>query len=176
MTVDAANDPEERRREPRRLRDLIAGGENWLTARIIQHAKARGYTPFTSTLEQAWLASIRGLSAPLIAALDEGRPFGAVAAEADYSRDPIALYGIEAAKRHRSRGVTLGLFLGLMKSYRQTYVELVTGPDSRDEDRPTNRAIVDSFFDRMEVGFCDEWSGRPADEQFERACHVVESS
>ncbi len=30
MTVDAANDPEERRREPRRLRDLIAGGENWL--------------------------------------------------------------------------------------------------------------------------------------------------
>ena len=91
-----------------------------------------------------------------------------MAAEADYSRDPIALYGIEAAKRHRSRGVTLGLFLGLMKSYRQTYVELVTGPDSREEDRQENRAIVDSFFDRMEVGFCDEWSGRPADEQFEQ--------
>ena len=168
MTVDAANDPEERRRESRRLRDLIAGGENWLTARIIKYAKERGYTPFTSTLEQAWLASIRGLSAPLITALEEGRPFGAVAAEADYSRDPIALYGIEVAKRHRSRGVTLGLFLGLMKSYRQTYVELVTGPDSRDEDRQANRDIVDSFFDRMEVGFCDEWSGRPADEQFEQ--------
>jgi signal transduction histidine kinase/CheY-like chemotaxis protein/HPt (histidine-containing phosphotransfer) domain-containing protein len=168
MTADAANDPKEHMPEPRRLRDLIAGDENWLTARIIKYAKERGYTPFTSTLEQAWLASIRGLSAPLIAALDEGRPFGAVAAEADYSRDPIALYGIEAAKRHRSRGVTLGLFLGLMKSYRQTYVELVTGPDSRDEDREANRAIVDSFFDRMEVGFCDEWSGRPADEQFEQ--------
>jgi signal transduction histidine kinase/CheY-like chemotaxis protein/HPt (histidine-containing phosphotransfer) domain-containing protein len=154
--------------EPRQLRDLIAGSENWLTARIIHYAKERGYTPFTSTLEQAWLASIRGLSAPLIAALDEGRPFGSVAAEADYSRDPIALYGIEAAKRHRSRGVTLGLFLGLMKSYRQTYVELVTGPDSREEDRQANRATVDSFFDRMEVGFCDEWSGRPADEQFEQ--------
>ena len=81
MTVDAANDPEERRREPRRLRDLIAGGENWLTARIIKYAKERGYTPFTSTLEQAWLASIRGLSAPLITALEEGRPFGAVAAK-----------------------------------------------------------------------------------------------
>ena len=168
MTVDAANDSEGRRREPRKLRELIAGGENWLTARIIHHAKARGYTPYTSTLEQAWLASIRGLSAPLIAALDERRPFQAVAAEADYSHDPIALYGIEAAKRHRSRGVTLGLFLGLMKSYRQTYVELVTGPEAREEDRQANRAIVDSFFDRMEVGFCDEWSGRPADEQFEQ--------
>ena len=168
MTADAANDAKERLPEPRRLRDLIAGGENWLTARIIRYAKERGYTPFTSTLEQAWLTSIRGLSAPLIAALDECRPFGAVAAEVDYARDSIALYGIEAAKRHRSRGVTLGLFLGLMKSYRQTYVELVTGPDSREEDRQENRAIVDSFFDRMEVGFCDEWSGRPADEQFEQ--------
>jgi PAS domain-containing protein len=168
MFADIAKDPRKRMPEPRRLRDLIADSENWLTARIIQHAKERGYTPFASTLEQAWLASIRGLSAPLIAALDEGRPFGAVAAEADYSRDPIALYGIEAAKRHRSRGVTLGLFLGLMKSYRQPYVELVTGPDSREEDRRENCAIVDSFFDRMEVGFCDEWSGRPADEQFEQ--------
>jgi PAS domain-containing protein len=168
MTADAANDPSKATPQSRRLRDLIAGGEPWLTARIIQHAKQRGYTPYTSTLEQAWLASIRGLSAPLIAALDAGRPFAAAAAEADYSRDPIALYGIEAAKRHRSRGVTLGLFLGLMKSYREAYVELVTGPQSREEDRPNNRAAVDRFFDRMEVGFCDEWSGRPADEQFEQ--------
>ena len=168
MTAETANDARERISELRRLRDLIAGDEHWLTARIIHFAKERGYTPFTSTLEQAWLASIRGLSAPLIAALDEGRPFVAVAAESDYSRDPIALYGIEAAKRHRSRGVTLGLFLGLMKSYRQSYVELVTGAESPEGDREKNRAIVDSFFDRMEVGFCDEWSGRPADEQFEQ--------
>ena len=168
MTADFANDPTEPAQASRRLRDLIAGGEHWLTARIIDHAKARGYTPYTSTLEQAWLASIRGLSAPLIAALDAGRPFEAVAAEADYARDPIALYGIEAAKRHRSRGVTLGLFLGLMKSYRESYVELVAGPQAREADRERNRAVIDSFFDRMEVGFCDEWSGRPADEQFEQ--------
>ena len=41
-------------------------------------------------------------------------------------------------------------------------------PRPHEEDRQENRAIVDSFFDRMEVGFCDEWSGRPADEQFEQ--------
>ena len=111
----------------RRLRDLIAQNETWLTAQIIHYAKERGYTPFTSTLQQAWLASIRGLSAPLIAALDEGHEFAAVTAETDYARDPIALYGIEAAKRHRTRGVTLGLFLGLMKSYRETYLDLVAG-------------------------------------------------
>jgi signal transduction histidine kinase/CheY-like chemotaxis protein/HPt (histidine-containing phosphotransfer) domain-containing protein len=152
----------------RRLRDLIASSENWLTARIIHYAKERGYTPFTSTLEQAWLASIRGLSAPLIAALDEDRPFAAVHASADYAHDPIALYGIEAARRHRTRGITLGLFLGLMKSYRETYKDLVDTIDTSPAERAANRRIIDSFFDRMEVGFSDEWSGKPADEQFEQ--------
>ena len=42
MTADAANDPKERMPEPRRLRDLIAGGENWLTARIIQLRQGAG--------------------------------------------------------------------------------------------------------------------------------------
>ncbi len=152
----------------RRLRDLIAQNETWLTAQIIHYAKERGYTPFTSTLQQAWLASIRGLSAPLIAALDEGHEFAAVTAETDYARDPIALYGIEAAKRHRTRGVTLGLFLGLMKSYRETYLDLVAGSAVPPAERRANRLVIDSFFDRMEVGFCDEWAGKPADEQFEQ--------
>jgi signal transduction histidine kinase/DNA-binding response OmpR family regulator len=166
--MTATSDRTQRTHEPRGLRDLIADGEDWLVARIISHAKARGYTQYTSTLEQAWVTSVCGLSAPLIAALDEGRAFPPVTAETDYAHDPIALFGIEAAKRHRSRGVTLALFLGLMKSYRQAYIELATSPDSREQDRQENRAVVDSFFDRMEVSFCDEWSGRPPDEQFEQ--------
>lgn len=151
-----------------RLRRLVAENEAWLTQRIIHYAKTRGYTPFTSTLEQAWLASIRGLSAPLLAALDEGRAMSAVCAEADYARDPIAYYGIEAARRHRTRGITLGLFLGLMKAYRQTYVDLVTGPEVDAAERVPNREVIDNFFDRMEVGFSDEWAGRPADEQLDQ--------
>ena len=154
--------------EHRRLRDLIASSENWLTARVIQYAKERGYTPFTSTLEQAWLASIRGLSAPLIAALDEGNSFSPVEAFADYAHDPIAHYGIEAARRHRTRGITLGLFLGSMKSYRETYQDLAATLDAPAAVRDKNRRTIDSFFDRMEVGFCDEWSRNPGEEQFEQ--------
>lgn len=154
--------------QDRRLRDLIASNEHWLTARIIRYAKERGYTPFTSTLEQAWLTSIQGLSAPLIAALDAEQTFAAVEASADYTHDPIALYGIEAARRHRTRGITLGLFLGLMKSYRETFQDLADTLAASPADRGANRKVIDSFFDRMEVGFCDEWSSRPADEQFEQ--------
>ena len=150
------------------LRDLIASSEHWLTARIIGYAKQRGYTPFTSTLEEAWLASIRGLSTALLAALDDGRLSSPVEASSDYTHDPIALYGIEAARRHRTRGVTLGLFLGLMKSCRETFQDLASGLEAPPDERADNRQFIERFFDRMEVGFCDEWSGKSADEQFEQ--------
>jgi signal transduction histidine kinase/ActR/RegA family two-component response regulator len=151
----------------RHLHALIAASEDWLTGRIIHYAKLLEYTPYTSTLEQAWRASILGLSEPILAALAAGEPPRPVRAEADYARDPVALYGIEAARRHRTRGITLGLFLGLMKSYRRSYLDLVATMDCADADRQRYREVLGNIFDRMEVGFCDEWAGRPAGEQGE---------
>lgn len=147
------------------LRDLIQSGEDWLTNRIIHYAKTRGFTPYTSTLEQAWRASIRGLSEPLLAALAEGRALSKVTAGPDYSRDPIASYGIGAAQRHRSRGITLALFLGLMKSYRSAYVDLLAEGSFSAEARELYRQAIDNFFDRVEVGICSEWAGQSEDEQ-----------
>ncbi len=152
----------------RRLHDVVAANEDRLTAGIIDYAKARGYTPFTSTLEQAWRASIRGLSAPLLAVLAEGRACTAVVAEAEYGRDPIAFYGIEAARRHRTRGITLGLFLGLMKSYRRTYLDLACDEAADADERRDWCAVIENFFDRMEVGFCDEWADHSAVEDVEQ--------
>jgi signal transduction histidine kinase/CheY-like chemotaxis protein len=152
----------------RRFHDVVAANEDRLTARIIDYAKTRGYTPFTSTLEQAWRASIHGLSAPLLTVLAEGRACTAVVAEAEYGRDPIAFYGIEAARRHRTRGITLGLFLGLMKSYRRTYLDLVAEEAANDAERREWSAVIENFFDRMEVGFCDEWATHSSDEDAEQ--------
>ncbi len=152
----------------RRFHDVVAANEDRLTARIIDYAKERGYTPFTSTLEQAWRASIHGLSAPLLAVLAEGRACTAVVAESEYGRDPIAFYGIEAARRHRTRGITLGLFLGLMKSYRRTYLDLADDEASSEAERREWREVLENFFDRMEVGFCDEWADHTAAEDTEQ--------
>ncbi|MDR3494821.1 MAG: ATP-binding protein [Ancalomicrobiaceae bacterium] len=150
------------------LHSVVKDGETWLTARVIHYAKRRGYTPFTSTLEEAWRASVRGLSEPLLMALGDGRALTEVSAEADYSRDPIAYYGIEAARRHRTRGVTLGLFLGLMKGYRQSYLDLVSSAATDDVERETWVGIIHNFFDRMEVGFSDEWAAKPLDQQLDQ--------
>ncbi|HVI51318.1 MAG TPA: ATP-binding protein [Candidatus Sulfotelmatobacter sp.] len=142
------------------LYDLIAGNEDWLLARTIQLAKERGYTPYTSTLEQAWRTAIHGLSEPLLEALAEGRTLSTPHAELDYSRDPIAAFGVQQAQRHRSRGITMGLFLGLMKSYRHAYRELVETFTPAGGDLTGRRRIVDNFFDRVELGFCCEWTAQ----------------
>ena len=107
------------------LYDLIASHEDWLMYRILEYAKDRGYTKYTSTLAEAWRVSICGLSEPLMNAIKYHCSSLELEPEANYSDDPIASFGIIEAQRHRSRGITLSLFLGLIKYYRQSYLDLL---------------------------------------------------
>ena len=52
-----------------RLSDLLIESESWLVERILHYAKQQGYSKYTSTLAEAWRASIVGLSEGLVAAL-----------------------------------------------------------------------------------------------------------
>ena len=46
---------------------LLAREEPWLMERVLAHAKAQGYTAYTSTLVEAWRASIDGLTVAIAA-------------------------------------------------------------------------------------------------------------
>ncbi len=141
------------------LRALISQRETWLVDRTIHYAKQYGYTPYTSTLAEAWRASVCGLSEPLIEALAHyAEPPQLLVSEGDYAQDPITNFGIKSARQHRSRGITLGLFLGLMKYYRQAYLDLLDLGDLPGEQLPRYREFVNRFFDRVEIGFCSEWA------------------
>lgn len=139
--------------------DLIAGSEDWLMRRVLDYAKKRDYVQYTSTLAEAWRLSIAGLSAPLLKAWQRSDQPPELGPHDDYHRDPIAAFGMLEAQRHRARGVSLSMFLGLMKYYRQSYHDLVgeAGFDQGLEGR--GRLFIDRFFDRMEIGLCTEWAG-----------------
>jgi PAS domain S-box-containing protein len=148
-----------------RLRDLIGGSESWLVRRVIAYARDRGYTKYTSTLEEAWRASIAGLSASLIELLSgSGAPLD-LSPDDDFSSDPLSAFGVLEARRHRERGVTLPMFLGLMKYYRQSYVDLVREAGFPREDEEAYRRIVERFFDRVEVAFVTEWERTSGEER-----------
>jgi two-component system, cell cycle sensor histidine kinase and response regulator CckA len=142
------------------LAELVLSHENWLMQRVLYYAKEHGYTKYTSTLAEAWRTSIAGLSEALIQGLQAHEDPPEFGPDEDFTKDPIASFGILEAQRHRARGVRLGMFLGLMKYYRQSYIDLVL---ERCFDRDTeerNRKYVERFFDRVELGFTVEWVER----------------
>ncbi|HSD59130.1 MAG TPA: PAS domain-containing protein, partial [Methanotrichaceae archaeon] len=141
-----------------KLADLVASHEDWLMHKVLTYAKENGYTRYTSTLAEAWRTSISGLSQSLLERLKNQSSVPELLPDEDYASDPIAAFGIIEAKRHRRRGVSLGMFLGLMKYYRQSYIDLVVQAGFGNEEERLYRLFVDRFFDRIELGFCTEWN------------------
>jgi PAS domain-containing protein len=140
------------------LSNLISQSESWLMSKILAYAKDRGYTKYTSTLFEAWRLSIVGISSSLVESLAEQGKDMELGPEEDYARDPAASFGILEARRHRERGVSLEMFLGLMKYYRQSYKDLVSESGLDPLSSAKGLLLVERFFDRMEIGFCAEWA------------------
>lgn len=141
------------------LFNLISSHEEWLMERILGYAKERGYVEYTSTLKEAWRISIKGLSDSLLAALKTSHEPWELGPNDDYLNDPMATFGIVEAQRHRERGVSLAMFLGLMKYYRQSYLDLIHETGFRKPHEELFCRFVERFFDRVEIAFCVEWSG-----------------
>ncbi len=142
----------------------IAASENWLMKRILHYARQQDFTRYTSTLEEAWRMSISGLSASLMKALADGA-LAEFRPDDDYQQDAAAQFGLVEAQKHRRRGVPLAMFLGLMKYYKQTYKDLVDEGDFNADSRKDYRAVVERFFDRVEIAFCVEWANLSGEKQ-----------
>ncbi|WP_066638176.1 HD domain-containing phosphohydrolase [Desulfolucanica intricata] len=140
-----------------RLYELITSHEDWLLDRVLDYAKKHNYVKYTSTLREAWRMSIAGLSERILAVLRDNTQLLELGPDTDYNRDVIASYGILQARKHRERGVELGMFFGLLKYYRQSYVDLVLQAGLEQDCEKHYCLLIGSFFDRLEVGLCAEW-------------------
>jgi len=141
------------------LYELIATSEDWLLKRLAEYTRNRGYAKYTSTLVEAWRASVEGVSKSLLAALTEFNQPPELDPDDDYAKDPVASFGIIEADKHRKRGISLKMFLGLLKYYRQTYDDLIAESDFELENKELYRLFITRCFDRIELGFCSEWCG-----------------
>jgi len=139
------------------FKDFILSNEEWLMKQILFYAKRQGYSKYTSTLMEAWRLAISGLSNALISSIARDIKEFELAPDEDYSIDPAASFGILEAKRHRERGVNLSMFLGLMKYYKQSYMDLIDQAESSGSCKDTYKLKMERFFDRIELGFCTEW-------------------
>lgn len=137
--------------------ELLGNREEWLMARILHYATLHDFTRYTSTLKEAWRASIEGLSGSLIAMLKRCSEIPEFGPEEEWTQDPCGEFGRIEAGKHRNRGITLAMFLGLMKYYRQSYLDLLRSEASFSGDRRWAELFCRRVFDRIEISFCQGW-------------------
>ncbi|MDD9981991.1 MAG: PAS domain-containing protein, partial [Gammaproteobacteria bacterium] len=140
------------------LRDLLLGHEDWLIYRVIDYAKANDYSQYTPTLVSAWRESVVGLRDELVRALDAHPEPLPMPADHDYCTDPHTEFAVGSARRHRARGVTLALFLGLTKFFRLTFLDLVDEAGWSDTETRRAREYIARYFDRIELAISIDWA------------------
>lgn len=138
--------------------NLIEDNEEWLMQRILHYAIERDYAQYTSTLVEPWSLSINGLSNPIISTLKNSEADYELHPDEDYTKDTVAAFGILEAKRHRQRGISIAMFLGLFKYYRQCFIDLLNIHPFTDDERSRAENILHRLFDRIELGLCSEWA------------------
>lgn len=145
--------------------ELIESSTMFLVRRTLEYAKRHNYTKYTSTLEEAWYTSIEGLSTALITAFKSYECIPGLNVDEDYENDQIGAFGVLEARRHRNRGVTLEMFLGLMKYYRQSYLDLIIEAfGDKNTERDYMLLFINRFFDRVELAFCISWTRETKEE------------
>ena len=142
------------------LLKCLQDNEDWLMRRILYYAEIHDYTKYTSTLLEAWRLSIQGLSAPIINILSsENSEINLeLNPEMDFLGDDLTNFGVIEAQKHRARGVTLDMFMGLMKYYRQSYIDLIQIQEFSNDLVTEYTTILNRAFDRVEISYCVEWS------------------
>lgn len=137
---------------------LIETNQSFLLKRILYYAKLHDYAKYTSTLEEAWATSISGISEALIECIQNEKNVPEINVDQDFMNEEITSFGRMEAQRHRQRGITLEMYLGLIKYYRQSYIDLIEDSIINQKEQHIYTLWVNRFFDHTEIAFCKEWN------------------
>ena len=141
-----------------RLIDLVSQHEDWILRRVIDYAKVHEYTRYTSTLIEAWRISIHSLSEAMAEVLTTQEEVPSPSLDDTFNETIIDQFSITEVRKHRARGVTLGMFLGLVKYYRRGYDDLVREQQLEPAVEREYLDFLGRFFDRFEIGYSVEWN------------------
>ncbi|NVK62245.1 MAG: response regulator [Rhodobacteraceae bacterium] len=138
------------------LTDFLEQRLDRLVDRSIEIAKSNGYAPFTTTIRAAWVEAIASVTDALgrYLASSTDAPNGPLAT-LDYASDPRFARMRVIARIHRSQGITLQMYLGLFKHFRNLYMtELALLPGGVTAQELFR---VRDFFDHTELSISADW-------------------
>lgn len=138
--------------------ELVAASQEWLVERILSRVRDSGFTCDAPSLAGARHLAVAGISSALLKTLERDETLTEISAGDVRAHDPAVAFAVGKARDHRCRGVSLGMFMALLKLYRQSYLDLVAAGGYGAEDALRWHSLVERFFDRIEVSVCREWS------------------
>ncbi|AEF94381.1 multi-sensor hybrid histidine kinase [Desulfotomaculum nigrificans CO-1-SRB] len=141
-----------------KLIDLLKSNEENIITRLIDYAKVGGFTRYNSTRHEDWQISVREIIRELAHYVDEFTD-DVISVHDNAKDNSVAKFGIKTARTHRARGITLRMFLGLFKYYRQAYLDIIDACDLTTNEKYQAKKIMNTYFDRYELAFCSEWAG-----------------
>ena len=140
------------------LTDLIVRNEERLLTQVLSLAEANGYFRFVPGTPEEWRATLRGLSGSLLQAFRSNPSPPSLTADDVGREDGLSAFGVVEARKRRREGMRLGIFLGLVKFFRQAYFDLVRNAGLPREEEERSLRYIERFFDRNEVAVCVSWT------------------
>lgn len=160
--------------------EVIKNYQSFLVERVSFYIKLYNYEKFSPSKEDGRVVSIVGLSEALINAVSLNGQVPEINADHDFAHDPLNSFGIIAARKHRQRGISLEMFLGAMKYFRQAYLDMLTESVQDQEQRHLYMLWVNRFFDHTEIAFSSDWTAqtketisRESEEKLNRYYEIV---
>ncbi len=143
-----------------KAKKLITDSTDILTDNVIKLGTQYGYIAYTSNTSAAWRESIVGVSKGLNTLLSNDKVHTIdpnIRMELNDWDEEIIGYFRERAIVHQRRAIELYMYTGLLKYYRQAYVELIRSLDANDNDIHWLISLINGFFDRGEAITCYEY-------------------
>lgn len=141
-----------------RLKQLITSHEDWLLQRLTRYVVDRGFGKYVPPLIESWRLAVSGVSESILIGLTELHPAFELGPDDDHTVDPVSRFAVLEAHRHRERGVTLNMFLGLLIYFRQIFLDLIRFADFDREYERDCHTIIERLFDRMLIAISMEWT------------------
>lgn len=140
------------------LCELISSREDWMLQRLTTYVVERGFGKYVPPLIESWRLAVAGASESILVGLKELFPQFELGPDDDYAEDPVSRFAILEAHRHRERGVTLKMFLGLLIYFRQIFSDLIRSANFDLEYERCSTYIIHRLFDRMLIAISMEWT------------------
>ncbi len=137
------------------LYEFAADHEGWLSDRIMYYSKRNHYCIYTFPKPESWKLSIHRLSTTLSSMIKTVPTLPEVQFDAPIINKIGSVYDILDIRQCQVKGITLSMFLGLLKCYRQSYHDLLAQSPFAWEQY--NRLYLDSYFNLTEMKFVQEW-------------------